>query len=334
MKILFVLNLRHNKSGITEQVLYLKDRLISESYDVSLVSTFGNIFERIKGVIETFKCANESDLIIGVGCSYFGFFPIFVAAAAAFFLRKKILFNFHGGQAERFFDKYDYFLKYIFKNKKIIVASDYLESVFKKNHTNVVKINNIFDFNSFPEIQSSFNWNKKVLWARSFEKLYQPELALEVAGILTEKYDFEFHFFGDGSLFKKLKKKYESPNIIFRGLIERKDLLNEYKDFSILLNTTLSDNIPNTIFEAGFYKLLVVSSKVGGISTTFRNDEILFVERNEIGAYVQAILDIMNNLKRYDLLRENLNKNIINYNWENVKHKWIGILNEYKKVFK
>lgn len=331
MKILFVLNLRQNKSGITEQVLYLKDRLVSESCDVSLVSTFGNIFERFKGVIKTFKCANQSDLIIGIGCSYFGFFPIFVAAMAAFFLSKKILFNFHGGQAERFFDKYDYFLKYIFKNKKIVVASDYLENVFKNKSYDVVKISSIFDFNSFPKNRVEFKWNKKVLWARSFEKLYQPELALEVAKILTERNDYEFHFFGDGSLYKTLKKRYESPKIILHGLIERKDLLNEYQNFSILLNTTLNDNVPNTIFEAGFYKLLVVSSRVGGISTSFSDDEILFVEKKGIDAYVNAILNIINNVKKYNLLRENLKKNIINYNWENVKGMWIGILNEYKK---
>ncbi|MCX6164177.1 MAG: hypothetical protein NTU73_04840, partial [Ignavibacteriae bacterium] len=132
-----------------------------------------------------------------------------IAAMAAFFFNKKILYNFHGGQAKRFFDRYNYFLKYIFKNKKIIVASDYLENVFKSKLYDVAKINNIFDFASYPEISNEFKWNKKVLWARSFENLYQPELALEVAGILTEKYDYEFHFFGDGSLYKKLKNKYE-----------------------------------------------------------------------------------------------------------------------------
>jgi hypothetical protein len=330
LKILFVLNLRKNKSGITEQILYLKDRLVNESYEVNLVSTYGNIFERIIGVIKTFVCVNKSDLIIGVGCSYFGFFPIFIAAMAAFFFNKKILFNFHGGQAEKFIAKFGYIVKHILKNNEIIVASDYLENVFKSKSYNVVKINNFFDFASFPEISSEFKWNKKVLWARSFEKLYQPELALEVAKILTEKYDFVFHFFGDGSSYKSLKNKYETSKIIFKGLIERKNLLNEYQKFSILLNTSLNDNFPNTICEAGFYKLLVVSSRVGGISTTFCDDEILFVDRNEIGSYVEAILNINDDLKKYDEMRENLYTGIKNYNWDNVKDRWIELLNVYK----
>ncbi|MFA5405561.1 MAG: glycosyltransferase family 4 protein [Ignavibacteria bacterium] len=331
MKILFVLNLRYNKSGITEQILFLKDRLECESFNVKLVSTFGNIFERIKGVINTFRYANESDLIIGVGCSYFGFFPVFIAAMAAFFLNKKILFNFHGGQAERFFDKYNYFVKHIFNNKKIIVASDYLENVFKSYKYDVVKINNIFNFDSFPKNSGEFKWNKNILWARSFEELYQPELALEVAKILTEKYDYKFYFFGDGSSFEKLKNKYESSNIIFGGLIERKVLLDEYQKFSILLNTTLNDNIPNTIFEAGFYNLLVVSSRVGGIATTFGSNEVLFVEKNNIEAYVNTILTAYDEKQKYDIVRENLNKKIINYNWENVKDKWKDVLSLYEK---
>jgi len=117
LRILFVLNVRYNKSGITEQVLYLKKSLEAENYDVKLVSTFGNIFHRIKGIVNAVKEGSKSDLIVGVGCSYFGFYPIFVAALAAFFLNKKVIYNYHGGQAEKFLWKYNYLLKYIFKKK-------------------------------------------------------------------------------------------------------------------------------------------------------------------------------------------------------------------------
>lgn len=330
MKILFVLNLRENKSGITEQILYLKNRLNEQSIDVILVSTYGNIFERMRGILKTFLTANKSDLIVGIGCSYFGFLPVFVAAMAAFFFNKKILYNFHGGQAEVFLDKYDFFVRRIFKGNIIVVASDYLWKVFKSKSYNPVKINNIFDYSSFPMASDNLSRNKKVLWARSFEKLYQPEMALEVASFVSGKYDFEFHFFGDGSLYKQMRKKYQSSKIYFHGLVERKSLLGEYKNFSVLLNTTLNDNIPNTIFEAGFYKLLVVSSKVGGIATTFGQDEILFVENNDKDSYIEAFVNIVNNGKIYDDMRNNLYEKVIQYDWDNVKNNWLEILKKYE----
>jgi glycosyltransferase involved in cell wall biosynthesis len=330
LKILFVLNLRRNKSGISEQILYLYKKLIEESYRVEIVSTYGNIFERLRSIKEVFKNAINTDLIIGVGCSYLGFFPIFVAAMAAFFLNKKVVFNYHGGQAEKFFGKYNFLLKYIFRNKIIVVASDYLEKVFKRFSYDVVKINNIFEYENFPEKNDNFKWNKNILWARSFESLYQPELALRVAEKLTEKNGCEFHFFGDGSLYEELKSKYECKNIVFRGLVNREDLLYEYRNFSILLNTTLYDNVPNTIFEAGYNKLLVVSSKVGGISTTFNDDEILFVEENNIDSYVNTFLKIFENVYDYDLYRNNLHERVISFNWKNTKKYWIELLNEFE----
>ncbi|MCX6164178.1 MAG: hypothetical protein NTU73_04845 [Ignavibacteriae bacterium] len=77
-------------------------------------------------------------------------------------------------------------------------------------------------------------------------------------------------------------------------------------------------------------KLLVVSSKVGGIASTFNDDEILFVENNEVDSYVKAILNVTDDVQKYNMLRENLNKKIINYNWESVKDKWIRILYNYE----
>lgn len=328
MRILFVLNLRHNKSGITEQILYLKEKLIKESYEVNLVSTFGNIYSRIKGVAKTFSLAAKSDLIIGVGCSYFGFFPLFVAALAAFFLNKRIIYNYHGGQAEKFFYKYNFILKYIFKKDKVIVATEYLKSIFKKYGYNVSVINNFFDFDSFPEAPEEYVRSNKILWARSFEDLYQPELALETAKYLTENYECEFHFYGDGSKYKHFNNKYGSPKIIFHGLIERDALLGEYKNYAILLNTTLNDNFPNTIVEAGYYNLLVISSKVGGISSAYSGEEIKFVEKNDKESFVNAILDAIENKEKYDSMRRNLKKKILNYNWHNIRDKWISNLND------
>lgn len=331
MKILFVLNLRPDKSGITEQILYLRDKLEKESFKIELVSTFGGIYERMSGIFQTIGKAQSNDLIIGVGCSYFGFFPIFVAALAAFFLNKKIIYNYHGGQAELFFEKYNYFLKYIFKKDKIIVATEYLRKVFEKYNYKVTRINNFFNFESFPKAESEFKWNKKVVWCRSFEILYQPELALKVAEYLTKNNDFEFHFYGNGSLYKKLREKYENDKIIFYGLVERKKLLSDYQKYSFLFNTTLNDNIPNTIFEAGFYKLLVISSNVGGISTTFKDNEILFVNNNSEDSYINAFLEVEKNYNKYNDYREKLRRKVINFNWENVKNVWLAIINENRK---
>jgi glycosyltransferase involved in cell wall biosynthesis len=330
LKILIVLNYRKNKSGITEQVLYLEKYFKEENLDVEMVSTFGNIIERIKGIVNVFRKGAKCDLIIGTGCSYFGFYPIFAAAAAAFFLNKKIIFNYHGGQADKFIGKYAYFLNNIFGRKKIITASDYLHKIFLKYGYNAVKIDNVFDFEEFPEAEKNDTRKINVVWARSFEPLYQPELALSAAKKITSEFDCEFHFYGNGSMLSECRRKFESPKIIFYGLKERKELLKSFGRYSVYLNTTLNDNIPNTIIEAGFYRLLVVSSEAGGIGTEFDENEILFVKENNLKSYTELLSGVLKNINEYDRIRDNLKKKIMKYSWSNVREKWLNIINEEK----
>jgi len=327
LKILIVLNYRKSKSGITEQVLLLQNKLEECGFEVNLVNTFGSIPDRIKGLINSVKKGRASDLIIGAGCSYFGFYPIFAAATAAFLLNKKIIFNYHGGQAERFLGKHKFWLKKIFGNNIIVVASEYLLNVFKDaGYSSAVKVNNFFDFDNFPEADADFSNNGKVLWARSFEPLYQPQLALNIAHEICGKFDCEFHFYGDGSLYEEIKNKNENKKIFFHGLVDRNLLLREMKNYSVLLNTTVNDNVPNTIYEAGFYKLLVVSSRVGGINTTFGENEIAFAEENTKEEYVRIISDYFMKPDDYRGMRLNLHNKVKGYDWNNVKEKWLGII--------
>lgn len=328
MKILIISNLRPNKSGITEQVYNIRKGLIEESHDVELVSTYGSILNRIKGIIQAFKKAFKSDLVIGTGCAFYGFLPVAVAAAAAYIAGKPVFFNFHDGQAEVFLKKSEKTARFFIRNNKVIVASEFVNEIFKRYKFNSVLIPNIFDFKSFPERESEFKWNKRIIWARSFENIYQPELALNIAVKTLEKSDCEFHFYGDGSLFENLKKKYQYRGIFFHGLVSRDIVLKEISESSVFLNTTTFDNMPNSFFESGYYKLLVMSTRVGGLATTFNDDEVVFAKDNSINSFTEVLYDILDNTAKYDSYRENLNKKILGYTWDNVKDKWLALINE------
>jgi glycosyltransferase involved in cell wall biosynthesis len=331
LRILIISNLRPNKSGITEQVLNLKDKLTEESHKVTLVSTYGTLISRLKGIMRSFKEAFNSDLIIGTGCAFYGFLPIAVASISAYFSRKPVLYNFHDGQAETFLKKSENLIRFFLENKKVIVASEYIYDIFKKYSFNAELIPNYFLYESFPPIKKGFCWNKKIIWARSFEKIYQPELALNVALKTLEKTDCEFHFYGDGSLYMELKNKYHHPGIIFHGLVPRDNVLKDLSGASIFLNTTVFDNMPNSFFESGYYKLLVVSTKVGGIATTFNDNEIAYSQENNADAFSELLCDILKNPIKYDKYRENLYNKVMKYNWNNVREKWLLLISELTK---
>jgi glycosyltransferase involved in cell wall biosynthesis len=331
LKILIISNLRPSKSGITEQVFNLKNKLTEESYNVSLVSTYGTIFGRLKGILQSFKKAVNCDLIIGTGCAFYGFLPIAVASTVAYFVSKPVLFNFHDGQAEIFLKKSEKTVRFFIRNRKVIVASEYIYNIFKAYLFNAELISNMFIFESFPFRENEFYWNKKIIWARSFESIYQPELALNIALKTLENTDCEFHFYGDGALYEGLKSKYKHPGIIYHGLVSRDQILKDLSGSSIFLNTTIYDNMPNSFFESGYYNLLVVSTKVGGIATTFNENEIAYVPENSVEAFSKLLCNIIENPVKYDAYRKNLNIKVLKFNWMNVRDKWIELLNEFNK---
>lgn len=331
MKVLIISNLRPVKSGITEQVFNIKNKLEKESFEVTLTSTYGSILKRLIGVLKSFKEAMRTDVVIGAGCAFYGFFPIAVTSVIAFLLRKPVAFNFHDGQAEAFLKKSHRLVRFFIRKKKIVVASEYLYNVFKSCSLNAVLINNFFDFDSFPEGNCEFNWNRKIVWARSFEEIYQPELAVQIALETVEKTDCEFHFYGNGSLLNDIKQKYNHNGIIYHGLVSREQLLKDLSGSSIFLNTTLFDNMPNSFFESGYYKLLIISTKVGGIATTFNESEILFTYENSVEAFTGLICDVFQSSEKYDSFRYNLNNKVLKYDWNNVRSKWLDLINSLYK---
>jgi hypothetical protein len=331
LNILIISNLRPNKSGITEQVYNLEKGFIQESHKVTLVSTYGTVIERIKGIYKSFREAFSCDLIIGAGCAFYGFFPIAVASTVAYFASRPVLFNFHDGQAEAFLKKSGKLIRFFIGKNRVVIASEFVNEIFERYCFNTELIPNIFDFESFYEKEDGFSWNTKVIWARSFESIYQPELALNIALRTLEKTECEFHFYGNGMLQEEMKSKYSNTKIIFHGLVPREKILKELSESSVFLNTTAFDNMPNSFFESGYYKLLAVSTKVGGIATTFSEDEIVFSAGNNADSFSEILCDVFQNPAKYDSYRLNLNKKVLKYNWNNVREKWSDLLKKYER---
>ena len=218
--ILIILNYKPGHGGITGEIEQLSKDLAGEGFNVEIVSTNG-IKKKISGFFKSFLLAKKTDVILGVGCAYFGFIPIMYASIIAFLLKKRVAFNFHDGLIEVFLNKYLKLAKFFIGNEPVAVASGYLADTFKKYGFHSVEITNHFDFSeSFPGRNEPYVWNKKILWSRAFHDIYQPELALKAAHeILKRNYSAEFYFYGKGPLLAGIKKKYSHKNFQFISIL-------------------------------------------------------------------------------------------------------------------
>lgn len=333
MKIISVSNYLPNKSGITGAIGELIKSLREEKYEVDILSTHGSIRDRVKNIIKLFKDAPGCDLIMCAGCAYYGFLPILAGVTAAKLHRKKVVVDFHAGYPRPFMDYFWWIIKLVIGKSPVTVASGYLFDIFKKYQFNVFLIPYHFHYENFPQRTGKFSWNKKIMWVGSFRFMYAPETALLAARLVLQKRnDVEFHFFGRGPLWEKLKNIYSHPNIIFEGFVPRNELLKKYQEYSIFLNPSFGDNFPVRLVEAAFYELLVISARYGGTATVYNDEECLFFEKGDYKKLSEYIFEVLEKPQMYDSIRENMHKKVLGFTWEKVRDKWLGLINTQEKI--
>ena len=99
-----------------------------------------------------------------------------------------------------------------------------------------------------------------------------------------------------------------------------------YRNYDIFINTSEFDNFPMSIVEAGLNGLLCISSEAKGIKALYDNSEILFFRNPE--QLESLISNSIINYNSYIPHRINLQNKVRNFNWMNVKDKWLNALNE------
>ncbi|MCU0372446.1 MAG: glycosyltransferase family 4 protein [Ignavibacteria bacterium] len=327
MRILLIANIRKSQGGITTQVLELAESLNGAGITTELISTHGSLRERLKNVIKAYSAAKKCDLIISAGCSYLGFFPIMVSSLIGKMRRKKIIYNFHDGQVEDFLKKYYGIVKLFIGNAAIIVATDFLKKSFINYGFKCIRIFNHFNNLEIGSKALTGSDKIKVIWARSFEKLYDPDSAIIAAIHYKNNPDVIFHFYGTGKYLNYYKEKYGNHNLKFYGFVNREALLMKYKEYNIFLNTALYDNFPMSIVEAGMNNLIVISSKTGGIPTIYSENEIIFYEPGNTDDLLIKLDNVISNPENYSSYADRLSGRVTEFKWENVKAEWMKIIN-------
>jgi glycosyltransferase involved in cell wall biosynthesis len=329
MKVLIIANIRKQQGGITTQVLELCDSFRREGLEVELVSTHGNITTRISGLVNSYMKGKNSDLILGVGCAYYGVFPMIVASVVSGLLKKRVIYNFHDGQVYEFINKYSGLLKLFFRKNIIAVATDYLLSAFVKYGFTACLIENHLNETIAPVMQKE---NKtgvmKFIWARSYEKLYRADIMLEAAVEILKKHKVEFHMYGGGSQRDYYAKMYGKEGIVFHGFIQREKLIEEYCKYDVFVNTSDYDNFPMSIVEAGMNGLLVLTSRAGGINSIYTSSEVIFFEKGSKEDLINKLKTIIGSNDGFKLMKENLRKKVTGFTWDKVRRKWLLLIHD------
>ena len=218
---------------------------------------------------------------------------------------------------------------YFSNSYKIIAPSQYLFKPFHLKYKNVICIPNFIPINNY-----KFIHRKKIelnlLWVRSFDKIYNPFLVLELAEMLLAA-NFVFHITmvgpdKDGTMvdFKReLENKKMESFFTLTGKLEKKQWIELSAKNSIFINSTNFDNHPVSIIEAMALGFPILSTNVGGVPYLIENNENgLLFEKNDKEEFYNLVIKLFNNPELCSKLSLNARKTAEKLDWKDIKKMW------------
>jgi glycosyltransferase involved in cell wall biosynthesis len=332
--LLYIGNKLHKHGFNKTSIETLGAFLAEEGYNVVYTSNKKNQVVRLFDMmLTTFLKARKVDYILIDTYSTSSFWYAFFCSQLARLFAIKYIPILHGGDLPNRLRNNPYLCKLIFNYSYANVApSTYLLEKFKeRGFKNVIFIPNSIELKDYQFKQRTII-QPKILWVRSFAKIYNPKMAVEVLKLLKEKYSVaSLTMVGpdkDGSLIEtKEFAKSLNLEVNFTGKLSKKEWTDLAAEHDIFINTTHFDNTPVSVIEAMALGLPVVTTNVGGIPYMLTNNEnALLINDTMSIEMVNAIDNLLNDSLLTEKITTNAKLLVYNMDWQRVKLKWGELL--------
>jgi glycosyltransferase involved in cell wall biosynthesis len=335
MKNLLYIGNKLSKHGNTTTIIEtLGASLENEGYNVTYSSNKKNqIIRLLDMVFTTLININKIDYVIIDTYSTFSFNYALIISQICRVFKKRYIPILHGGNLPNRLEKSKFLSQLIFNNSyKNVAPSHYLLNAFlSKGYSNIIHIPNAIELNEYAFLNREFEV-PKLLWVRSFAKIYNPKMAIKVLAELRKEYsEAVLCMVGPDkeNLIEECKSYAKSltVNVQFTGKLSKQEWIELSKEYNVFINTTHFDNTPVSVIEAMSLGLPVVSTNVGGIPFLVNdNSSGLLVNDDDVEGMVNAIKSLFNDKGIGNQLIIDARKIVENFDWNVVKYNWFEIL--------
>ena len=335
-----------------KNLLYIGNKLSQHGYTVTSIETLGAFFENegyqlnyasskknkvlrfFDMLLKTWKFHKVTDFVIIDTYSTSNFWYALAVSQLCRLLKIKYIPILRGGDLPNRLKKNPKLCAMIFNNAfKNVAPSKYLMHYFElAKIKNLVYIPNTIELDNYP-FKLRENLEPKLLWVRSFAKIYNPKMAIDVLAIVKKQFpDASLCMVGpekDGSLAET--KKYAAElglEVAFPGRLSKKDWIALSENYDLFLNTTHFDNTPVSVMEALALGLPVITTNVGGIPFLLEHRKTAFlIADGNVKEMANAVIDLLENSHIAISLSQNSRELSKSFDWEQVKQSWNKILN-------
>lgn len=320
----------------TTQAELLASHLRRDGYEVTCVSSKNTRLGRLSNILFTIlNHRNRIDLVLIEVYSGLGFVVADLASWIANILEIPSVLVLHGGNLPEHTARHLRWTMRVLDRARIIVApSRFLATAMCEKGISVRVIPNVL--NEFPDMPArQRSPQPKLLWMRSFHKIYDPLTAVKVFSIIKKV----FHgatlvMAGSDKGLEKATKNHVadlglSDAVAFPGFLDSAGKAREFSSADVYINTNIVDNSPVSLIEAWSYGIPIVTTDVGGIPYMI-DDGVngLLAARGDAEGMAAKIVSLIESPDLARLLSRNGREVARKSTWDVVRPQWERVFEE------
>lgn len=219
--------------------------------------------------------------------------------------------------------------KSIYNMDKIVVVSNGLYDLYKKETDKVVCISNVID--ELPTKLSKLD-NKKLLSVGRLVTIKGYDDMIDVMNLVHDKDDkITLEIIGDGDQFYILRDKINKLKlndvITLSGLHDKKYINERLADTSLFIMTSHSESFGIVVLEAMAAKVPTIAfDSAEGLNELISKDNGILIKDRNKEKMANEIVSLLNSPKRLSNLGENAYTTSLLYTKDKIKDKWLKLL--------
>lgn len=281
--------------------------------------------------LPSLRTLREVDVVHVFSASYGSFFLAPAPAiAAARLMRRRVVLNYHSGEAEDHLQRDAMWLRpWLRRADALVVPSVFLRRVFERHGYRAMVIPNAVDLTAFdfPERRPG---GARLLATRNLERIYGLDTVVRAAARLRERYpDATLTLAGSGSqeaALRRLASRLGLP-VTFTGRVDPERMPEVYRQADVLLNASVVDNQPLSILEAFASGLPVVTTSTGDIASLVTDGETgLLVPSGDPERMARAVSRLLDDPLLAERLGRQARARAAAHAWPAVRPLWEAVL--------
>lgn len=252
------------------------------------------------------------------------------ALLAAKLLGKRVIINYHSGEAEDHLRHWGIFVHpWLRMADEIVVPSVYLRRVFSRFGYRVRVINNVIDISRFPFRERTV-LSPRLLSIRNLEDHYRIDVIIRAFALVQRKYpQATLVVAGYGSQEQRLRRLAATLGVLgltFAGRYDPDDAASLYDGADLVLNASEVDNQPVSVLEAFACGLPVISTPTGDIGAMLQGGAAgVIVRRGDAAAMAGAVDELLENPLRALQLTRRAREGLWQFTWAQVRGRWANV---------